>query len=94
MSDRRKESYDKTEFNPDELLVVGSKRKKARGRISSYNNTLGQPKAGVNGVYFGDGGPGDDNSSDSGGSFHELYNEKDFHKKFTLKKPNFDFEGF
>ena len=44
--------------------------------------------------YFGDNGDLD-NSSDSGGSLDDIYNEKMFTKKPGFKKqPGFDFEGF
>jgi hypothetical protein len=39
---------------------------------------------------------GADDSSDSGESLDEIYDEKDFNKKFAFKKQQdrFDFEGF
>lgn len=53
------------------------------------------PSKGKESEYFLGDNAGDD-SSDSEGSLDEIYDEKDFNKKFAFKKQQdrFDFEGF
>jgi hypothetical protein len=84
----RKESLDKAEFNLEELLILGNKRKIKKQRMAIAG------KAKESEYFLGDNAA--DDSSDSEGSLDEIYDEKDFNKKFAFKKQQdrFDFEGF
>lgn len=84
----RKECQDKSEFNLEDLLTLKNKRKRRKSR-----NLFGTK--GKDNEYFSNDNGADD-SSDSGESLDEIYDEKDFNKKFAFKKgtDRFDYEGF